>query len=83
MSANLIDINDAGNIVMRVETTPKVQSTRQSVRISTKLTYTGALIIMDSVHMPTGCGTWPAFWSDGTIPRTWSTPLRLMTTPGT
>lgn len=21
---------------------------------------------MDSVHMPTGCGTWPAFWSNGT-----------------
>jgi len=20
---------------------------------------------MDSVHMPTGCGTWPAFWSNG------------------
>lgn len=64
-SANLIDINDAGNAVMRVETTPQVQSTRQSVRISSKLTYTGALVIMDSVHMPTGCGTWPAFWSNG------------------
>ena len=51
---------------MRVETTPQVQSTRQSVRLHSKLQYTGALIIMDSVHMPTGCGTWPAFWSNGT-----------------
>jgi beta-glucanase (GH16 family) len=63
--ANLIDINSAGNAIMRVETTPQVQNTRQSVRITTQFTYTGGLVIMDSVHMPTGCGTWPAFWSDG------------------
>lgn len=50
---------------MRVETTPQVPSTRQSVRITTQYTYTGALLVMDSVHMPTGCGTWPAFWSNG------------------
>ncbi|KIP03265.1 glycoside hydrolase family 16 protein [Phlebiopsis gigantea 11061_1 CR5-6] len=64
-SANLIEINSAGNAVMRVETTPQVQNTRQSIRITTQKTYTGALLIMDSVHMPTGCGTWPAFWSNG------------------
>ena len=50
---------------MRVETTPTVASTRQSVRINTVRTYTGGLIVMDSLHIPTGCGTWPAFWSDG------------------
>ncbi|KAI0344060.1 hypothetical protein BDW22DRAFT_1355344 [Trametopsis cervina] len=63
--ANLIQINSAGNAVMKMETTPQVQNTRQSIRITTQFTYTGALVIMDSVHMPTGCGTWPAFWSNG------------------
>lgn len=64
-AAGLIDINSAGNAVMKVETTPQVQSTRQSIRITTHNSYTGGLVIMDSVHMPTGCGTWPAFWSNG------------------
>lgn len=58
-SAGLIEINNAGNAVMRVETTPTVQSNRKSVRISTDLTFTEGLVILDAVHMPTGCGTWP------------------------
>lgn len=44
---------------MRVETTPKVDNLRKSVRITTQFQFNGALVIMDSVHMPTGCGTWP------------------------
>lgn len=64
-SNNLISINSAGNAIMRVETTPTVQNNRKSVRIHTKRSYNGAIFIMDSVHMPTGCGTWPAFWSNG------------------
>lgn len=61
----LANVNAAGNAVMRVETTPQVQNTRQAVRITTTKSYNGGLVIMDSVHMPTGCGTWPAFWSNG------------------
>ncbi|KIJ22234.1 glycoside hydrolase family 16 protein [Paxillus involutus ATCC 200175] len=64
-NAGLIEINEAGNAVMRVETTPTVQTNRMSVRITTDLTFTEGLVIMDAVHMPTGCGTWPAFWTDG------------------
>jgi len=64
-SANLTSINSAGNAIMRVDTTPVVSGNRQSVRITTDYTYTGALVVLDSVHMPTGCGTWPAFWSNG------------------
>lgn len=58
-SDGLVNINEAGNAVMKVETTPTVQTNRMSVRISTNLTFTEGLVILDAVHMPTGCGTWP------------------------
>jgi hypothetical protein len=64
-SAGLLEVNSAGNAVMRVETTPNVSGNRQSIRISTETGFNGGLVIMDAVHMPTGCGVWPAFWSDG------------------
>ncbi|EED82883.1 predicted protein, partial [Postia placenta Mad-698-R] len=65
-SANLTGINSAGNAYLKVDTTPVITSGyRRSVRITTDFTYTGALVVLDAVHMPTGCGTWPAFWSNG------------------
>jgi hypothetical protein len=64
-SSNLTSINSAGNAVMRVDDTAQVSGNRNSVRIQTQFTFTGGLVIMDSVHMPTGCGTWPAFWTNG------------------
>jgi hypothetical protein len=36
---------------------------RDSVRISSKAAYGDSLVVLDLKHMPTGCGTWPAFWS--------------------
>jgi len=38
---------------------------RDSVRLSSKATYRYGLFIMDLNHMPTGCGTWPAWWLVG------------------
>ncbi|KAH9964574.1 concanavalin A-like lectin/glucanase domain-containing protein [Russula dissimulans] len=64
-SSNLTSINEAGNAIMRVDTTPQVTGNRNSVRIQTQFSFTGGLVIMDSVHMPTGCSVWPAFWTDG------------------
>ncbi|KAK2461705.1 hypothetical protein APHAL10511_006168 [Amanita phalloides] len=64
-SNGLLEINSAGHAVMRVETTPNVTNTRQSIRITTQSHWNGGLFIMDAVHMPTGCGTWPAFWTNG------------------
>ncbi|RDB28980.1 putative glycosidase C21B10.07 [Hypsizygus marmoreus] len=61
----LLDVNGAGNAIMRVETTPNVANTRKSVRITTQSSFNGGLITMDAVHMPTGCGVWPAFWTNG------------------
>mmetsp|Transcript_110892 Transcript_110892/g.278806 ORF Transcript_110892/g.278806 Transcript_110892/m.278806 type:complete len:360 (+) Transcript_110892:89-1168(+) len=38
---------------------------RKSVRIQSKATYNAGLFIVDVKHIPTGCGTWPAFWLYG------------------
>jgi len=64
-SKGLAQINSAGNAVMRIETTQTVQNNRQSVRITTDSSFNGGLLVMDALHMPTGCGIWPAFWSNG------------------
>jgi hypothetical protein len=59
-SDGLVDVNSSGNVIMRVETTATVPDNRKSIRITTTTSYDGgALFIMDAVHMPTGCGTWP------------------------
>ena len=36
---------------------------RDSIRITSEATYNEALIVLDLVHMPHGCATWPAFWT--------------------
>ncbi|EIM86268.1 uncharacterized protein STEHIDRAFT_147699 [Stereum hirsutum FP-91666 SS1] len=64
-SGNLTGINSAGNAYMRVDTTDTVTTNRNSVRITTEFSFDQGLMIMDAVHMPTGCGTWPAFWTNG------------------
>lgn len=38
---------------------------RNSIRLQSKDTYNKGLIIADFAHMPSGCGTWPAFWTVG------------------
>ncbi|KAF8912952.1 concanavalin A-like lectin/glucanase domain-containing protein [Gymnopilus junonius] len=65
VTSGLLEINSQGNAVMRVETTPVVSGNRRSIRITTQTQFTGGLVVMDSVHIPTGCGTWPAFWTNG------------------
>jgi len=40
-------------------------SGRSSVRLTSTQVYTYGLFIMDLSHMPTGCGTWPAWWTVG------------------
>lgn len=39
---------------------------RASTRVESKKTYDQMLMVADVVHMPVGCGTWPALWSYGT-----------------
>ncbi|CUA68744.1 putative endo-1,3(4)-beta-glucanase ACLA_073210 [Rhizoctonia solani] len=59
----LIEINSAGNAIMRIENTTQVTGNRKSVRISSQYIMNGGLAILDAVHMPYGCGTWPAWWT--------------------
>jgi hypothetical protein len=61
----LIGVNSDGNVLMKVDTTETISGNRKSVRIHSKNVFNGGLLILDFVHMPTGCGTWPAFWSNG------------------
>lgn len=60
-------INSAGNAIMKVDNTTKIQQfnqNRNSIRISTKDQFeVGSVWITDMVHAPYGCSVWPAFWS--------------------
>ncbi|KAF5379935.1 hypothetical protein D9757_007202 [Collybiopsis confluens] len=62
---NLTQITSGGTAIMRVETTQTVSGNRQSIRITTNGAYDAGLWILDALHIPTGCGTWPAFWTNG------------------
>lgn len=41
---------------------------RPSVRLESDNTYTHGIFVADVKHMPTGCGTWPAYWLLGAAP---------------
>lgn len=64
-SSGLASVGDDNVTLIAVDdtTTLPVGGNRKSVRISTKKTYTGGLFVMDVNAMPTGCATWPAFWT--------------------
>jgi hypothetical protein len=38
---------------------------RQSVRLESKTTYNYGIFMLYLSHMPTGCGTWPSWWTYG------------------
>ena len=45
-----------------MSTTPTEKGPRNSVRLEGLKRYNRGLFIIDVRHMPSGCGTWPAFW---------------------
>lgn len=54
--------NNTMAIYMAADTTASGGSGRGSVRVSSIETFQHGLFIVDILHIPTGCGTWPAFW---------------------
>ncbi|ORY08221.1 concanavalin A-like lectin/glucanase domain-containing protein [Clohesyomyces aquaticus] len=48
-----------------VDTTNNSPNGRSSIRLTSKKSYNNGLVVLDVEHMPTGCGTWPAFWMVG------------------
>ncbi|KAL2849183.1 concanavalin A-like lectin/glucanase domain-containing protein [Aspergillus pseudoustus] len=55
-------ISTGSSVYMGVDHANVASSGRRSVRLSSTQTYHHGLFIIDLGHMPTGCGTWPAFW---------------------
>lgn len=45
-----------------MSTTPTTAGPRNSVRLEGLKRYNRGLFVIDVRHMPSGCGTWPAFW---------------------
>ncbi|KAJ7639603.1 glycoside hydrolase family 16 protein [Mycena polygramma] len=56
----------ADTFVLRADATTVISDSsatgRNSVRIRTNNAYTTHVAVFDVVHMPQGCGTWPAIW---------------------
>jgi hypothetical protein len=51
---------------MRADDENIVNSTalgRNSIRITSQESWNDALYVLDVLHMPEGCSTWPAFWT--------------------
>ncbi|KAI5777677.1 concanavalin A-like lectin/glucanase domain-containing protein [Geopyxis carbonaria] len=58
-------ISQGNTAYIGVDKTNVANNGRQSVRLESKARYTRGLYVLDLAHMPTGCGTWPAFWTLG------------------
>ncbi|KAL1656998.1 hypothetical protein SLS61_000037 [Didymella pomorum] len=62
---NLINASVATGASWGVDSTNETPDGRPSMRLVSKKKYNSGLVVMDVAHMPTGCGTWPAFWMVG------------------
>ncbi|KAI0294921.1 concanavalin A-like lectin/glucanase domain-containing protein [Russula brevipes] len=57
---------NGAKFIMRADDTSFVSPSargRDSIRISSENAYDDAMFVLDLQHMPTGCATWPAFWT--------------------
>jgi hypothetical protein len=53
-------------VIIKADNSSITWSGRPSIRIMSKEVFNqGSMIVYDSNHIPTGCGTWPAVWTVG------------------
>lgn len=55
----------SGAIYLGTDATNKVATARDSVRVTSKKSYSAHLMVADIQHMPYGMGIWPALWELG------------------
>lgn len=60
---NLSFVDGEGHFVMAVSTVKTALEGRNSVRITSKDSYSDGVYVLNVTHVPTGCATWPAFWT--------------------
>lgn len=61
----LVGVNDKGQFIMAASSKDTSERGRHSVRIHSRRRFGNYLAVLDVHHMPTGKGSWPAFWSNG------------------
>ncbi|KAI8069785.1 concanavalin A-like lectin/glucanase domain-containing protein [Gilbertella persicaria] len=52
-------------VIIKADNKTVAANGRPSIRLESKETYHKGLFIFDLNHMPSGCGTWPAYWMMG------------------
>ncbi|SNX85515.1 related to mixed-linked glucanase precursor MLG1 [Melanopsichium pennsylvanicum] len=60
---NLSFVDSDGHFVMAVSTASVALEGRNSVRITSKNSYSDGVYVLNVTHVPVGCATWPAFWT--------------------
>ncbi|KAJ6609856.1 concanavalin A-like lectin/glucanase domain-containing protein [Mycena sp. CBHHK59/15] len=64
--ATNLSVASETTFVMRADSwshVPPASTGRNSVRITSNSKYSEAVMVLDLMHMPTGCATWPAWWT--------------------
>ncbi|KAI9510995.1 2 beta-glucan [Russula earlei] len=68
LGGSLALVSGSGDVIIRVDNTTFLSASgpgRNSVRIESNKLYDTHVSVFDIVHMPQGCGTWPAIWENG------------------
>jgi hypothetical protein len=64
----LIQVTENNTVVISVDTTNITPAGRNAVRLQSNKNWNYGLFVLDFLHLPTGCGTWPAWWFNGPDP---------------
>jgi len=64
----LIRVSANNTVIISVDTVNNAPLGRNAVRLQSNKNWNSGLFILDFIHMPTGCGTWPAWWFNGPDP---------------